>query len=440
MFAGININDPFYTQNNFSYSSSDSDSESDFEYEYNMATNATNTAKAGSAIHTELRKLVEAKPPSQDYFENNKKAFKAMFGVPAALWAAYKTASDNYDPNEADTDKLLAAAKNIGSAAIAIRKAGVDSAASILTAHNPMVNITGVTADESAALVELHALVLKKMTDGTQQAGNALDADKMLDDFIHDMKLAKESGTYPEKWSKNARTWKCLEHAKQKNRSQEVDIAKWTAVDGKQAEFAKFIEKFNEYKDIKPPNSEVQRVAMSNKFSIDVFAVVINKFKSAMGEEATNTFDHLMYVLGRVSLFMRGTSISKTAWAREIASEFCAPYKPFLTELESNILFENPAKMTKGRLFSCVATMFPAPDPTILFSTYEKGAEVPKLLAKIYGIEKKFGEVGPMKNETSTSEHLMHLLCTLGANYSYAYNRNSIDGSIRSVKFTCSGN
>lgn len=135
-----------------------------------------------------------------------------------------------------------------------------------------------------------------------------------------------------------------------------------------------------------------------------------------------------------VAAFLNKSSIGKTEWLSFVrANEW---YKPFFAGIEeANFLYENPGKLSRARLFACTSSLFLTPEPLALFGVKDRLATIPKMIAKIYETEKKFNIVDKQKGTTSTSEHLCHLLLTIGGNNAYVWNRNKIPKSIRETKF-----
>lgn len=136
----------------------------------------------------------------------------------------------------------------------------------------------------------------------------------------------------------------------------------------------------------------------------------------------------------KISDFLKMSSISKINWVKLVAVQ--TKFESFLGNLdEANQLYDNPGKITRPRLFACASSLYPAYEPLAVFGVANRLATVPKMIALIYKIEKEKGSLSTIAKTTRTSEHLVHLLLTLGAQYPYVYNRNGISKSVRDVHF-----
>lgn len=424
MFNVLDVDNPFYINNNFDFSS-DSDSETD-DIEMSAA-NSIHTA--GSSTHKELIQFFKVNKINDNTYEENQKTIKSLFDAGEPLWKAYKDSVTAYSND--DTEEIrLQKAKNIGAAAVKLRESQDDSRLTIIRESTKEVTISGLTAAEIANLKELHELVLLKMQ-GSGQKGSAEKANQMVREFKDDMELAKIDNTFPSKWIKNHGVWKCVQHELQKGRKLEytvddngvLDKDKWTLV----------VAEFNKHKDDAIPAQGSGLANASNKFAVDVYCAAINRYKSTIKQQDQSK-DNFLILMKMVSAFLNKSSIKKTEWLHFIKAN--SNYKAFFNGLdEANYLYDNPGKLTRARLFACASSLYSAPEPLSLFGVENRLAIIPKMIARIYEIEKKFNIIDKQKGTTSTSEHLCHLLLTLGSNNPYVYNRNEIPSSIRDTKF-----
>lgn len=216
MFNNLDIDNPFYINNNFDFSSSsDSDSDFDFNTDTNMsALNQIHTS--GSTIHKDLIAFFKANPISEDMYAKNIAVISAMYEANGA-WTEYANAVNAYS-NDATDEERLAKATKIGEAATQVRMANPVSQLTIIREGQAEVTITGLTPDEISGLKELHALVLEKMQ-GSGKKGSPEKANQMVADFKADMELAKIDNTFPTRWIKNHGVWKCVQHEAQHGRN-----------------------------------------------------------------------------------------------------------------------------------------------------------------------------------------------------------------------------
>lgn len=425
MYRKFNSGSPFYSLD-FNYDSSDS--ESDFEDD--MATNTANKSTTSSKVHKELLAFFKTNPLPEAFFQNNLKIAKAMFEAPAAMWKAYEDARTAF-PIAGSAEDKVAGAEAIAAAAVAIRMQNALSAGSVITEHTAVVNIVGLQPAEVACLTELHNLVIGKMTKG-QTATTPGQADQMLNEFIADIDVMKATGVIPSKWIVKNRVWKCHEHAKRVGKTIPPLTAD-TEHKCSAAVWAEFLTSMNAAIADALPDDPTMMPAMSNKFSIDPLAVVINRFKTEM-PEVKRTWAEFLRFIEVIAIWTLQSSVSKLNWTRFVTVN--TEWTPVLKGLsEASTLYDNPAKMTKNRLFACAGVCHPSSDPTAIFGSRDRLGAVPKLIALIYDIEKKGKEISSEPGQTSDSEHLFHLMMTMGSNYSYAFNRSMIKGSIRETKF-----
>lgn len=424
MFNVLDIDNPFYINNNFDFSS-DSDSETD-DIEMSAA-NSIHTA--GSSTHKELIQFFKTNKISDNTFEENQKTVKSLFEADNELWKAYKDSVTAYSND--DTEEMrLNKAKAIGDAAVKLRESQDDARLTIIRESVKEVTIAGLTAAEIASLKELHELVLLKMQ-GTGQKGSAEKANQMVREFKDDMELAKTDNTFPSKWVKNHGVWKCVQHELQKGRKLEFTVDDAGVHD--KAKWALVVAEFERHKNDAIPAQGSGLANASNKFAVDVYCAAINRYKNTIDEKNQSKDDFLL-LMKMVAAFLNKSSIKKTEWLHFIKAN--SNYKNFLNGLdEANYLYDNPGKLTRARLYACASSLYSAPEPLSLFGVENRLAIIPKMIAKIYDIEKKFNIIDKQKGTTSTSEHLCHLLLTLGANNPYVYNRNKIPSSIRDTKF-----
>lgn len=424
MFNVLDIDNPFYINNNFDFSS-DSDSESD-DIEMSAA-NMIHTA--GSSTHKELIQFFKLNKISENTFDANQKTIKSLFDASEGLWKVYKDSITAYSND--DTEEMrLTKAKAIGAAAVKLRESQDDSRLTIIRASTKEVTIAGLSAAEIVSLKELHDLVLLKMQ-GNGQKGNAEKANQMVREFKDDMELAKTDNTFPAKWIKNHGIWKCVQHEAQHGRNLEYTVDDAGVLN--KEKWALVVAEFNKHKDDAVPAQGTGLANASNKFAVDVYCAAINRYKAtvALKDQSKENFLDLMKM---VSAFLNKSSIKKSEWLHFIKAN--SDYKSFLSGLdEANYLYDNPGKLTRARLYACASSLYSAPEPLSLFGVENRLAIIPKMIAKIYEIEKKFNVIDKQKGTTSTSEHLCHLLLTLGSNNPYVYNRNEIPSSIRDTKF-----
>lgn len=425
MFNQLNIDSPFYINNNFDFSS---DSESDSDNDFDMsALNQIHTS--GSTIHKSLIKFFNDNPIPEDVFNKNLKTLEILFNAKVELWTAYSDAVNNYS-NDATEEERLKFAIEIGNAAVKIRQANEQTKLTVITEGVKEVTIAGLTAEEIIQLKELHELVIAKMQ-GTGQKGNAERANKMVEEFKSDMEFAKIDNTFPSKWIKNHGVWKCVQHELQAGRNLDYSEDDEGALDLEA--WKKVVEIFNNHKDDAPPQTGTTLQGASNKFAVDVYCATINRYKNKI-PVGQQSWAHFKMLLQKVSAHQNKSSIKKSEWLLFIAAnENCKPF--FVGIDEGNSLYDNPGKLTKARLFACSASVFPAPEPLALFGVKDRLSKIPKMIAAIYEVEKKFNIIDKNKGTTSNSEHLCHLLLTLGSQHAYVWNRNHISHSIREITF-----
>lgn len=424
MFNLLNIDSPFYINNNFDFDSSDSETDSDSEM---SVMNQLHTS--GSQIHKKLIEFFELNKIPDETLTKNNEVFKRLFEAPIEKWNDYSSAVNSYTNDDTEEERLKKAIM-IGDAAVSIRESSDMTKLTIITDGTKEVNITNLSIDEVALLKELHELVLTKMQ-GNGQKGSAEKANQMVAEFKRDMNLAKIDGTFPHRWVKNHGVWKCCEHEKRLGNELKYSVDDADVVD--KEGWVKVVEAFNRHKDSAPPQQGSTLANASNKFAVDVYCATINRFKTKM-PEANRGYDQLRLLLQKVAAFQNKSSVKKTDWMLFIAAN--PMFKNFLNGLdENNSLYDNPGKLTKARLFACAASMFPAPEPLALFGVNDRLSKIPKMIALIYSIEKKFNIIDKAKATTSSSEHLCHLMLTLGSQNAYVWNRNKIPHSIRDTKF-----
>lgn len=461
MYNQLNIDSPFYINNNFDFTSEQGtflqmdefdianffiglrgipgfedvgardtyfqpNSDTDEEFEMS-ALNQIHTA--GSSIHKDLIAFFDTHAIPDSKYEENTKTLKAMFGSDTASWNTYKAAVAAYS-NDATEDERLACAISIGDAAVAIRLGKDDSKMTVITEGTAEVNVAGLGPEEITNLKELQTLVLTKMQ-GTGEKGSAEKANQMVKEFKNDMELAKIDNTFPSRWIHNHGVWKCVQHELQAGRQLGYTENDAGVVD--KAGWKKVVDEFNKHKDDAIPQQNTSLSNASNKFAVDVYCATINRYKTTI-LQAKQNWEHFLRAMQLVSAFLRKSSIKKTEWLAFIRSN--EEYKPFFAGIEeANYLYDNPGKLTRARLFACASSVYKAPEPLALFGVENRLAIIPKMIAKIYVTEKKFNIIDKQKGTTSTSEHLFHLLLTLGSANAYVWNRNRIPKSIRETKF-----
>lgn len=195
----------------------------------------------------------------------------------------------------------------------------------------------------------------------------------------------------------------------------------------------KVVDEFRKHKDDPIPQQNAALAYASNKFAVDVYCATINRYKNNIKSQV-QTVDDFLTLMRIIAAFLNKSSIKKTEWLHFVKAN--SNYKAFFTGLEeANFLYDNPGKLTRARLFACASSLYKAPEPLALFGVNNRLALIPKMIAKIYDTEVKFNIIDKQKGNTSTSEHLCHLLMTLGGNNAYVWNRNMIPKSIRDTKF-----
>lgn len=426
MFNSLNIENPFYINNNFDFdTSSDSDSEEEID---NMSA-ATNINTAGSTIHKMLIAFFRTNPVPENKLAENTACLEQVYNASEALWTAYKNEVNAYSNDDTEEVRIVKATQ-IGDAAVAIRNADEQTRLTVIRNAQVEVTLDGLTADEIIALKELHDLVLSKMQ-GNGVKGSAEKANQMVVEFKNDMELAKIDNTFPTRWLKNHGVWKCCQHELQKglilnytyDDAGVVDKAKWKLI----------VDEFNKHKDNAIPQQGSGLMNSSNKFAVDVYCAAVNRYKNTI-EQGKQSFQHFLNSLKLIAAFLNKSSIKKTEWIHFVAAN--SEYRAFYSGLDDgNFLYDNPGKLTRARLFACASSLFRAPEPIALYCVGERLGTIPKMIVKIYNIEKKFNIIDKTKGTTSTSEHLCHLLLTLGSTNPYVFNRNKIPTSIREVKF-----
>lgn len=388
---------------------------------------STSKQTCSSAIHKLLSGFFKNDPIDDGYFADNMKCFIAMFNTDPALWNKYNDAKTAFNTQDT-TENQIKQASEIADCAIALRASSVDSAASVITTNMPQITLNGLNAIESVNMKKLHDLLIRKMSQGKQTATDPDSARKMLSDFKNDIEVSKVTLVLPHKWAVGNRIWKINEISKQFE-GHEFDFSKYDVGAGWK-DVKALIESL---KDDKPTDANHQMQQMSNKFAVDAFAVVINHYKKTL-PEANQSLQNLLDLLKIVAAFTTTSSISKIAWSG-LTQKHKASYPGFFDALTTaNLLYDNPAKLTKSRLFSCAATLFLSYDPTAVFAKRNLNT-VPRMIVAIFALEEKYNEISNEQNTTSTSEHMMHLLLSVGEQFSYAYNRNAIPNSVRTVRF-----
>lgn len=386
---------------------------------------------AGSSIHKALIKFFDNHPIPETTLQANRTVLKALYEVSGDLWKAYADAVSDFSNDASDEERLKQATK-IGQAALAIRTANNATKHTVITENQVEVTIAGLTADEIKSLKELHELVLAKMQ-ASGEKGGAENANQMVAAFKQDMECAKIDNTFPYKWIKNHGVWKCCQHEKQKGGEIVYSADDPSVKEANREAWKKVVEEFNKHKDDAIPQKSSLLAGASNKFSVDIYCATINRYRNVIPENE-RSWEDLLNALEVLSGFMGKSSIKKQDWLHFLGRN--TKYKKFFSDLdESNFLYDNPGKLTKARLFACVSSVHKAPDSLALFGVNNRLEMIPKMIAKIYDIEKENNIIDKAKGTTSTSEHLCHVLLTLGATNSYVHHRNQIPKSIREVKF-----
>lgn len=381
--------------------------------------------QAASKIHRAVKRFSTANPPNQAVITANVVAFSNVFASAPALWVAYATASKGWD-SSATFENQITQATAIANAATALRAAAPGT---IKTTANVSVNVASASAPSVVLLAELHRLVISKMT-GNSNAPSA-GAAEMFEDFKSDLTGSLVSGMIPESWYKNQKIWKMCKYAEDNQQLlPEITEDKPERCLASAAAWAAFYTKFNRVKQM-APTANAARVGGSNKFAVDSWVCTIAHFKKI--QEAV-TVEKVLTILTQVSNFTNMSRIGILEW-----NAFCQTLggdSQFVTSVATGEgLYDNPAKMTRARLFACAATVSQSSDPTSIFALPNVSEIAMNLLAEIYKIEKDGGIIKPTRNTTSTSEHLMHLLLTLGNGNGYWMNRNNIPTSARAVNF-----
>lgn len=419
MFTKINVNHQFYLKNHF-YLNSESDSDEDFL----IMSNTTNQSTAASKIHKELGKFFEKNPIPDETYTENINVIKALFSAEEHLWNQYREAVAQYSNDDTDEMRLQKAIA-IGKAATALRNSNDDLKATVIHENQPEVTISGLSVEEVTNLKELEKLLRTKMS-GQGKKGNAEQANEMLKEFLNDMEKAKLTGSLSDKWTQHNRIWKCCQHYKQKNDGLELTYAKtnddlWNKV----------VDDFNKRKLEPAPTAGNTLSGAANKFSVDVYCATISQFKHKLPSLNIDDFLHGMRI---VSAFLQCSSIKRGHWSKIVVIQ--EKYRPFFGSIdEVSDLYDNPGKITRPRLFACAASLYKASEPLALFGVQNRLASIPKMIALIYRIEKEKGCISNEQRTSSTSEHLLHVLLTLGSKHQYVHNRNNIKGSVREVKF-----
>lgn len=405
---------------NTSFYSSDSDTDSDD----NMATTVKRNT-CSSKIHKKLSVFFTTNPVGANVYADNLRCFSAMYNVDPTLWTNYKTAKAAFSATSTLEERLNSAIA-IGDAAVTIRTAA-GMAMTVVTTSNTSVTLSGLNAPEIASLNELLTLLHKKMVVGGSAPAKAGDPKDMVNGFIHDMMIAKDIGSLPQKYYKPHKVWAIYQCAGQKK----ITMPDWE----KSTDLAwnKIVDDIAKLSEDAKADTTGASLNMANKFAIDTFCVVINHYLDTMPENGRSLAD-LTKILSKVARFTQATSVSSLAWNNFIKAQ--PLHKSFLASLtDGNLLYDNPGKLTKGRLMACAGCLYMSYDETAVFGTSNKTTNVPKLIAEIYNLEKESDEISPDSGVTSTSEHMLHLLLCLGENYTYAYNRNKIPHSVRNTKF-----
>lgn len=439
MYNNYRPNSPFYSNNIFELFSSESeDSEQDLDWiEAMAASTVLNRATASSQVHKVLKSHLDENPIDDQYFADNIKTFKCLFGVKADLWTAFNNAKNNY-VTEGLMSVRIEQATAIANAAVRIREENTQTATTVIKKSNAEVPLDGLDLSELDRLDALRKLVVSKMTGKpAPSVSQANNADQMVHCMNDDIKAIKITGFIPEKYLVNHYIWRCYEHARRKG----IEIEDMSLESDHSCDnniWIKIVDRWDlERKNAKPDSvdsSDLQKSA--NKFSVDVLVTYINTYKTQVDSDIQSC-DHALSILKRVAAYTTLTTIGKSVWTqfldanqdiKSICDGFNVKFK----------LFDNPGKLTKNRLFACAATVFKACDETSVFATggRVRQTQVPKLIVKIYQIEERAGEIVQHTGHTSTCEHMLHILLTLGSSNNYAYNRNMIPSSAKDVMFT----
>lgn len=233
----------------------------------------------------------------------------------------------------------------------------------------------------------------------------------------------KRTMVFPHKWAQKQRVWK----------GKTININKNSVGNGEDAAWNALINEMEELKKDISPAKDAAPLGMSNKFAVDVFACTINHFKRTM-PETQRGLPVFLRIMDAVAGYTCQSSISAAQWGRFVNAH--ADWQPFFRDIGAgNTLYDNPAKMTKARLFSCAALLYKGIEPTCLFGVGDHSTKIPKMISIIYKLETDYHEISPDVGHTSNSEHLLHLLLSLGAEHTYAWNRNHIPHSVRNVTF-----
>lgn len=407
-----------------SYSSSD-DSECGGEMTTQQQSNA-----CGSKTHKVLTKFFSESPVDETTFITNLVTIKTLYEVDDALWAKYQTACGNFKVTDSMAEKITKASA-IADAAKEIRTKENITAPTVIVNNHPEVKIENLSQDEIKSLKSLHTVLTAKLTGSTgeNKTKNPGAALEMARDFINDMKIISSTKILPTKWLVNNRIWKCFEVAKANN----LQIVLPQRVQGEDP-INDIVDLIEKHKIDEPAKqSDKPTVAFANKFSVDPVVCVISHYKKSI-KKGDQSYDDFIELMNMVAAFTRMSSISVNSWFNFTRAN--KKYTSFWDGITlNNVLYDNPGKMTKARLFSCAGLVTHAYVETAAFGCQNVMSKIPKLICSIYKLDQEYNQIGTDKGTTSTSEHLLHLLLSLGGQFSYICNRNFIPKSVRDVKF-----
>lgn len=395
--------------------------------------------KASSDIHRLLRSFQIAHPSPSPVLAANLGLFGQLMGAGATaeMWGDLAAARDAFDITLEFADKIPLA-QAVSDAYIALRN-GAGLQDTIIANNMVNVSLSGVTAANSLLLVELEDLVKRKMSGRMNApAQNVAASAQMVNDLVADLNLAMETGDLPGNYFRNNRLWKIHQAAARLNPAvliQALPGVKPPDCPRSDAQWTTFVQRYNTEVARAPEGGVVgagQFAGASNKFAVDVWCCFIMHCKTINNNV---TLETMLQILRDIANYTRQSRIGGLEWNRMVTR--MGVNSAYIAGLNARFtLWDNPAKLTKNRLMACAATLFHSADSTFIFSVPQMSTLSSGLIASIYKIEKDAGLVIESKAETSTSEHLMHLLLVMGTDNGFWMNRNQIPGSARQVTFT----
>lgn len=378
-----------------------------------------------SKVHRKISEFFKKNPVSDEEYTQNGLVFEAMYGVNQNLWKNYDDAQKQFK-NTGTEDEKMNAVIAIGDAAVAIREAA-KVGHTVIQKNFPSVTLKKMTAQEVELLAELNMLLKTKMIISGKPAEPQGDPVQMVNDFIHDLTVAKVTGVMPIKYEKNHRIWALFQCAEQND----IDLDKHLELTNDE-DWNAVVKQIRARSTEAKANIAERTRTMANKYAVDVFAATINHYKRTV-EESEQSLEGLKQCLRKLATFTTSTSVDRVSWDRMLPR---FKEHDFVQGLNNgNSLYDNPGKLTKARLISCAGCLFKSYDPTAIFCTKLATTSVPKLIVEIFQLEKQYKVINVLPSTTSTSEHLLHLLFCLGDDYTYMYNRNKIPSSVRNTTF-----